>query len=85
MNKGPRKREKSLEEKQAVLVLKRLGQKIEKIRKDKNLSLAKIAFPADLTAQGLLYVEKGERDPKFTTLYRIAKSLKVELSDLLDL
>ncbi len=47
-------------------------------------SQEELAFKAGLNRAYVGYIERGERKPTVDTLSKLAKALKVKLSDLLD-
>lgn len=65
--------------------LKKLGKHIAKIRKDKGYSQDKLYLEAGLSRRTIHILETGQVDPKTTTLLKIAKTLKISLSDLVDI
>ncbi|WP_010182776.1 helix-turn-helix domain-containing protein [Aquimarina agarilytica] len=74
----------NLKKLQAIHICSKLGEHIRAIRKDKGLSVAEIAFKADIDSQNLRKYELGKQEMKVSMLLRIAKALDVEPKDLLD-
>ncbi len=66
------------------IVHKQIAEKIRKIRKERNISQEELAFKAGLNRAYVGYIERGERKPSIDTLAKLAKSLQIKLSDLLD-
>lgn len=64
-------------------VLEKFGQKMQKVRKDKGISQEELAARLAMHRTYIGMVERGERNPTIRTLYKIAKALKVNASDLL--
>ena len=60
-----------------------LGQKIQKLRKDRNLTQVELAVIVDISPVYLGFIENGRRRPSLRTLERLAKALKVSAKDLL--
>ena len=60
-----------------------LGQKIQKLRKDRNLTQVELAVIVDISPVYLGFIENGRRRPSLKTLDRLAKALKVGAKDLL--
>jgi len=64
-------------------IRKRLGDRIRQLRKERNLSQERLAERADLNAKYLGAVERGERNPSFESLFKIAGALGISLAFLL--
>ena len=64
-------------------VLKKLANRIKELRKISNLSQEKLAEKADLHPTFIGKIERAEINPSVVCLNKIAKALKVSLSDLL--
>ncbi|AHD02093.1 helix-turn-helix domain-containing protein [Leisingera methylohalidivorans] len=62
----------------------RLGQSIRSIRKDKGLSLTQLAQLTGASVSALSTIETGTRDARASTLYRIAKALRVPAAELFE-
>jgi len=65
-------------------IIKTLGKRIAKLRKNKGLTIEKLAYENDLSKGNLSEIERGLRDPKITTLEKIAKGLEISLGELFD-
>jgi transcriptional regulator with XRE-family HTH domain len=65
------------------LGLKALGETIERLRIDRDIGLRGLAFDADISEATLTAVEKGETEPRWGTLRRIARGLRTDLPMLL--
>lgn len=59
-----------------------LGMRIRYLRKQKKMSQEDLALEIDLSKNYLSDVECGRRNPSIEILNKIAKGLKVSLSDL---
>ncbi len=59
-----------------------LGNRIRNFRKQRNLSIEKLAFKADLHPTFLGLVERGESNASVTTLIKIANALDKDIVDL---
>jgi XRE family transcriptional regulator, regulator of sulfur utilization len=59
-----------------------LGAKIRQARLEKDLSLEELAFRSGITLETLRTIEKGEANPRLTTLCQIAKALDRRLEEL---
>lgn len=64
-------------------VAKRLGAKIQKLRIERGLSQEELAFEADLHRTYISHVERGSRNITVLGLFKIAKGLKMEPSEIL--
>ena len=64
-------------------LLTNLGQRIRELRNKSELSQEKLAFTCDLDRTYIGSVERGERNVSIINLHKIAKSLNVELHELL--
>lgn len=63
--------------------LKIVGGNITKLRKQKGLTIADLAYMCDMEKNNLIPIEKGRRNVTLNTLIKISKALEVELMDLL--
>jgi transcriptional regulator with XRE-family HTH domain len=66
------------------VVHQKIAEKIRRIRKERNMSQEELAFKAGLNRAYVGYIERGERKPSVDTLSKLAKALKVKLSELLE-
>ncbi len=66
------------------VVHQKIAEKIRKTRKERKISQEELAFKAGLNRAYVGYIERGERKPSVDTLSKLAKALKVKLSDLLE-
>jgi len=64
-------------------ILRKFGQKLQRIRKSKGISQEDLAADLSLHRNYIGMIERGERNPTIRTLYKIAKALKVKSSELL--
>ncbi len=65
-------------------VLKKiLSEKIKKYRKSSNKSISLICNEIDLSKSIWSDLEKGIKDPQFSTLWRIAEGLNIPLSEII--
>lgn len=56
---------------------------LSKLRKLKNLSQRDLAEKIDASAQSVCYYECGGREPKVSTLIRLAEALDVSVDELI--
>ena len=61
---------------------KKLGNRIKQIREKKGLSREDVAFACEFSGSYDIWVERAEYDFKISKLYKIAKALDVDISDL---
>jgi len=64
-------------------ILRKFGQKLQKVRKSKGISQEDLAASLSLHRNYIGMIERGERNPTVRTLYKLAQALKVKSSDLL--
>ena len=60
-----------------------IGDNLQSIRKERGLSLDKTAALTEVSKAMLAQIERGESTPTVTTLWKIAKGLKVSFSSLI--
>ena len=59
------------------------GRRIREVRTGQALSLEQLALLTGISAPALSVIENGKRDPRLTTLHRIAEALRVPLAALI--
>ncbi|MEW8049686.1 MAG: helix-turn-helix transcriptional regulator [Candidatus Thiodiazotropha endolucinida] len=59
------------------------GQRIRNLRKEKGYSQESFADHANIHRTYMGGIERGERNPTLTTIYRLAEALEVDPSELL--
>lgn len=64
--------------------LKKLVDRISKLRKAKKLPIIEIAVKCNIEKSNWIRMEKGGRYPTVKTLFKVAKALNVEVKDLFD-
>jgi len=62
---------------------KSIGKKIKKFRRSAKLTQQELADKAGLAAKYIEFIETGRRIPSLKALHKIAKALKVKISDFL--
>lgn len=65
--------------------LLKLGQRIAGVRREKGLSLRDLARTAEISKGNLSDIERGKRDPRYSTLSAISTGLGITLIELLTL
>lgn len=63
-------------------ILKKLGRRIQELRRGRGLSQEKLAHAAGISRVYEGYIEQGRSSPSVGKLHRIAKKLGVELYEL---
>lgn len=63
---------------------KKLGQNIKRLRARLKMTQEELAFRVGVDRSYMGFVERGERNPTLAVLDKIAKTLKVSLSELLN-
>lgn len=61
------------------------GQTVRRIRKDKKISMQKLAHQADIELSQVYRIETGKINPKLSTILNIARALEVSPKELFDL
>lgn len=61
---------------------KRLGKRIQDLRKKAGLKQEELAERVDLTTKYIQFIETAHRIPSLKALYRIANALNIKVSDL---
>ncbi|MEW6679542.1 MAG: helix-turn-helix domain-containing protein [bacterium] len=62
-------------------LLIKLGTRIRLLRKARGLSQEGLSWKAELHPTYLAQIERGEVNPSFNVLYKIANALQISLSD----
>ena len=60
----------------------KLGQKIKELRAIQKMTQEDLAFAVGIDRSYMGFLERGERNPTLSNTIKIAKSLKVSLSEL---
>ncbi len=61
-----------------------LGQRVRELRESKNLTQEQLGFASDLDRTYISDLERGNRNPSFWGLRKLASGLGVSLSELLE-
>jgi transcriptional regulator with XRE-family HTH domain len=62
--------------------LRAFGQNLRRIRKEKGLTMEALSFEAEIEYRQLGRIERGEVNTTISTVYVLAKALKIEESEL---
>lgn len=65
--------------------LKILGNRINKLRKDKKLTLSAVCYKNGLEPSTLMRIEKAQVEAKYLTLLKISEAFGMPISELLTL
>ena len=65
-------------------IYKRLGEKLSKIRKQKELSQDELSYFSDVDRTYIAKIESGKANPSFKVLMKIARGLKIRIAYLLE-
>ncbi|OGI00583.1 MAG: hypothetical protein A2Y25_07500 [Candidatus Melainabacteria bacterium GWF2_37_15] len=63
---------------------KLLGVAVKNFRENKAKSISLVSDEADLSKSIWADLEKGKKDPQFTTLWRISEGLGIKMSELFE-
>lgn len=63
----------------------KLGKKLQELRKSQGIPQEQLGFTAKVDRSYISEIENGLRNPSLQTLEKLAKALKVKLSDLTNL
>ena len=64
-------------------ILIKFGDRLQSVRKSKGITQEELTVKIFMHKNYVGLIERGERNPTIRTLYRLAKALKIEASDLL--
>jgi transcriptional regulator with XRE-family HTH domain len=74
-----------MSEKELARIKKQFGSNLKKIRESKDLSLLEADYGSDLNESNISKYENGKRDPRLSTIIKLAKMLNVHPKELLDI
>jgi len=66
-----------------MVVICRTGSSIKEIKKRKDITQAQLGLLTGINQPNILKYEKGQRSPSLEVLERIAKTLRVDIKELL--
>ncbi len=73
-----------LSKKEEQKILDRIGNNIKALRIERGLSQFQLNVDAELSKNQIGRLERGERNVKITTLYKIAKALNVSITKIVE-
>ena len=65
--------------------MQEVGKRVQFLRKSVRLTQEELAERTNLSVNYIAFIESGRRSPSLTTLQKIAISLQVDISDILNL
>lgn len=60
---------------------KRIGNRIKELREKQGLTMEKLAYESDISKGGLSEIERGMKEPRLSTLIKIAENLDISISN----
>lgn len=63
-------------------LMKKFGKRVAEVRKSRGFTQQELAEDIGMSVVAIAYIETGKRWARIGTLNRIAKTLKVDISDL---
>lgn len=63
---------------------KKIAERVKELRTKQGLTMEKLAYESDISKGGLSEIERGMKEPRISTLMKIAESLEIPLKDLFD-
>lgn len=71
-------------DKELLRIKKYFGKHLKSVRESKDLSLLEADYRSELNESNISKYENGKRDPRLSTIIKLAKMLKVHPKELLD-
>lgn len=65
--------------------LRKFGQRLSSLRKQKNLSLRELSYACNVDNSKISKIEKGLVNITFNTIIQLAEALEVKVSELMDI
>jgi transcriptional regulator with XRE-family HTH domain len=72
-------------DKKDSVFLKRLGERIKQIRKEKGIKQKDLDYSLDIEKSNMSRIESGNTNPTIILLKKIAEELNISLKELIDL
>ncbi len=60
---------------------KKIGERIIRLRKERGLTMEKLAYESGISKGGLSEIERGMKEPRLSTLIKICEALDITLKD----
>lgn len=67
-----------------IVELKKLGEHIKKLRKERKLTLSALCYRNGLEPSTISRIEQGIVEPKYLTLLKLAEAFEMHIKELLD-
>ncbi|MEM5563951.1 helix-turn-helix transcriptional regulator [Psychroserpens sp. AS72] len=74
-----------LSKQKELKLIKEIGVRIRELRQERQLSQFQLNIDANLSKNQIGRIERAEHIPNIITLYKIAESLDVSISEIVDL
>jgi transcriptional regulator with XRE-family HTH domain len=74
-----------MSDKELIRIKKLFGSNLKKVRESKDLSLLEADYSSELNESNISKYENGKRDPRLSTIIKLARMLKVHPKELLNL
>jgi len=59
-----------------------LAHALRQVRRDRGSTQEEVAHEADITVAAFARIERGEADPRWSTVMRVVEALKISLTEL---
>tara|TARA_R110000850_G_scaffold26358_8_gene75593 strand:+ start:909 stop:1124 length:216 start_codon:yes stop_codon:yes gene_type:complete len=69
---------------EAEKLIKKIGENIVRLRKERNLTQVELAAKLDIEDSALRRIEKGRTNPTVKTLFAISRILKIEIQEMIE-
>lgn len=63
-------------------LLKAFGKRLAQLRKSRNMTQQQLAETLGMSVVAIAYLETGKRFARLTTLHKVAKALRIDISEL---
>jgi transcriptional regulator with XRE-family HTH domain len=73
-----------MSEKELARIQKLFGENLKRIRESKDLSLLEADYISELNESNISKYENGKREPRLSTILKLAKLLRIHPKELLD-
>lgn len=73
-----------INKKDKEVVQRKFGRRLAEVREKKGFTQETLSFETGVDRTYISYIERGERNPSLFMLHRLAKALKVRLTELTD-
>lgn len=67
-----------------IKLQKQIGERIIALRKERNLTMEKLAYESEISKGGLSEIERGMKEPRLSTLVKICETLEISIKDFFD-